>query len=64
MLKKNNNNVKKKKNLQICADPLSSALRILRELTAATVDDCLGGKKEEKEVDLGREIILIYICEM
>ena len=37
--------VKKKKNLQICADPLSSALRILRELTAATVDDCLGGEK-------------------
>merc|ERR1719495_465992 len=27
--------------LQICADPLTRPVRILRELTAATVDDCL-----------------------
>ena len=37
--------VLKEKDLQICADPLTGALRILRELTAATVDDCLGGEK-------------------
>ena len=38
----------KEKDLKICADPLTSALRILRELTAATVDDCLRGRRRRR----------------
>ena len=40
--------VLKEKDLQICADPLTGALRILRELTAATVDDCLRGRRRRR----------------